>query len=68
MSSEFAFSSTTIGGIAVANHIAMAPLTRSRAGKDAVPAPLARPYRAAYYSNEAHRHTGYKTLSEAAFG
>jgi N-ethylmaleimide reductase len=49
MSSSLAFSPTTIGAIAVANRIAMAPLTRSRAGKDGVPSPLA----PIYYSQRA---------------
>jgi N-ethylmaleimide reductase len=38
------FSPTTIGAIPVSNRIAMAPLTRSRAGMDGVPSPLAREY------------------------
>lgn len=38
------FSPTTIGAIAVANRIAMAPLTRSRAGMDGVHSPLAVEY------------------------
>ena len=44
MSPALAFSSTMIGSIAVSNHIAMAPLTRSRASKDGVPSPLASEY------------------------
>ena len=44
MSSVLAFSSTTIGAIPVSNHIAMAPLTRSRASKDGVPAAMAPEY------------------------
>src|SRR5580692_5788371 len=38
------FSPTKIGAIDVANHIAMAPLTRSRAGMDGVHTPLAIQY------------------------
>lgn len=38
------FTPTRIGAIAVANRIAMAPLTRSRAGMDGVPSPLAADY------------------------
>ena len=44
MNPAFAFSPTMIGSIAVANHVAMAPLTRSRADKDGVPSPLAAEY------------------------
>lgn len=38
------FSPTTIGAIAVSNRVAMAPLTRSRAGMDGVHSPLAVEY------------------------
>ena len=38
------FSPTTIGAINVSNRIAMAPLTRARAGMDGVPSPLAVEY------------------------
>jgi len=38
------FTPTRIGAIAVSNRIAMAPLTRSRAGMDGVPSPLAAEY------------------------
>lgn len=38
------FTPTRIGAIAVANRIAMAPLTRSRADRDGVPSPLAADY------------------------
>src|SRR3954462_9648884 len=38
------FSSTAIGAIAVANRVAMAPLTRSRADMDGVHSPLAVEY------------------------
>src|SRR5258708_1581445 len=38
------FSPTTIGAINVSNRIAMAPLTRARAGMDRVPSPLAVEY------------------------
>jgi N-ethylmaleimide reductase len=44
MSFVDAFSPTTVGAIAVANHIAMAPLTRSRADKDGVHSDLAVEY------------------------
>jgi N-ethylmaleimide reductase len=43
------FSPTTIGAINVSNRIAMAPLTRARAGMDGVPSPLA----VAYYRQRA---------------
>lgn len=43
------FSPTTIGAIPVANRVAMAPLTRSRAGMDGVHSPLA----IAYYRQRA---------------
>src|SRR5262249_43148462 len=49
MSLMNAFSSSIIGAIAVANHIAMAPLTRSRADKDGVHSDLA----VAYYRQRA---------------
>lgn len=38
------FSRTSIGAISVSNRIAMAPLTRARAGMDGVPSPLAVEY------------------------
>lgn len=41
---EALFSPISIGAIPVANRIAMAPLTRSRAGADGVPSPLAVEY------------------------
>ncbi|HEY0661247.1 MAG TPA: alkene reductase [Lysobacter sp.] len=44
MSSHDLFSPTRIGAIDVANRIAMAPLTRSRAGRDGVHTPLAAEY------------------------
>jgi len=47
--SSILFSPITVGAISVANRIAMAPLTRSRAGMDGVHTPLA----AAYYAQRA---------------
>ncbi|CAG2141377.1 alkene reductase [Cupriavidus numazuensis] len=44
MSTEALFSPTRIGAIDVRNRIAMAPLTRSRAGMDGVQTPLAADY------------------------
>ena len=44
MSSEALFSPTRLGAIDVKNRIAMAPLTRSRAGMDGVQSPLAIEY------------------------
>ncbi|MBU8974556.1 MULTISPECIES: alkene reductase [unclassified Lysobacter] len=44
MSAELLFSPTRIGAIEVSNRIAMAPLTRSRAGMDGVHTPLAVEY------------------------
>jgi len=44
MSSETLFSPTRLGSIDVSNRIAMAPLTRSRAGMDGVQSPLAIDY------------------------
>lgn len=44
MSSETLFSPTRLGAIDVSNRIAMAPLTRSRAGMDGVQSPLAIDY------------------------
>ncbi|OUM02255.1 alkene reductase [Variovorax sp. JS1663] len=44
MSSETLFSPTRLGSIDVKNRIAMAPLTRSRAGMDGVQSPLAIDY------------------------
>ncbi|WP_076999846.1 alkene reductase [Variovorax sp. KK3] len=44
MSSEALFSPTRLGAIDVKNRIAMAPLTRSRAGMDGVQSPLAVDY------------------------
>ena len=43
------FTPTRLGAIAVKNRVAMAPLTRSRAGMDGVPSPLA----ATYYAQRA---------------
>ncbi|MDY0746821.1 alkene reductase [Paucibacter sp. R3-3] len=43
-SSPNLFSPTTVGAIRVTNRIVMAPLTRSRAGADGVPSPLAIDY------------------------
>lgn len=47
MSSVDLFSPTTVGGLTLANRVAMAPMTRSRANADAVPAPFS----AAYYAD-----------------
>ncbi len=44
MSSEALFSPARLGAIEVKNRIAMAPLTRSRAGMDGLPSPLAVEY------------------------
>ncbi len=44
MSAANLFSPTTLGAIEVSNRIAMAPLTRSRAGSDGVHTPLAAEY------------------------
>ena len=46
---ETLFTPTRVGAIAVKNRIAMAPLTRSRAGMDGVPSALA----ARYYAERA---------------
>jgi N-ethylmaleimide reductase len=44
MSDPELFTPTTIGAIRVANRVAMAPLTRARAGMDGVQSPLAIEY------------------------
>eukprot|EP01136_Pigoraptor_vietnamica_P037941 Opistho-1_new@106584 len=44
MSSDTLFSPTRLGAIEVGNRIAMAPLTRSRAGMDGVQPPMAVEY------------------------
>lgn len=49
MTTDTLFTPTRLGAIAVKNRIAMAPLTRSRAGMDGVPSPLA----AHYYAQRA---------------
>jgi N-ethylmaleimide reductase len=49
MTTETLFTPSRLGAIAVKNRIAMAPLTRSRAGMDGVPSPLA----ARYYAERA---------------
>ncbi|KQP06416.1 alkene reductase [Pseudorhodoferax sp. Leaf265] len=49
MTTDTLFTPTRLGAIAVKNRIAMAPLTRSRAGMDGVPSPLA----ARYYAQRA---------------
>ena len=49
MTTDTLFTPTRLGAIAVKNRIAMAPLTRSRAGMDGVPSPLA----ATYYAQRA---------------
>nr|WP_145545852.1 alkene reductase [Variovorax boronicumulans] len=49
MTTDTLFTPTRLGAIDVKNRIAMAPLTRSRAGMDGVPSPLA----ATYYAQRA---------------